>query len=416
MIHAWLHLIHVGEELGVVADLFQAADEQLHGFDRGERVEHLAENPDARQILFGYEQLFLAGSGALDVDGREDALVDELAVQDDLHVAGSLELLEDDLVHARAGVDERGGDDGERAALFDVAGGAEESLGSLQGVRVHAAGEDFAGGGHDGVVGAGETGDGVEENDHIALVLDEALGLFDDHLGDLHVAGGGLVKGGADDLALDGALHVGDFLGALVDEQDDEHHIGVVGGDGVGQRLQEHGLAGAGRGDDEAALALAHGGRQVHHPAADGLPDGLQLDAFLGIERGEVVEENLVARLLGRLEVDGLDLDQGKVLFSLMGGTDVAADGVAGFEIEFSNLRGGDIDVIGAGQIVVIGRAEEAVAVGQNLQHALGKDVAFLFALRLEDFEDQVLLAKAAGSRDFQGASDAGQFRDVFFF
>jgi hypothetical protein len=41
--------------------------------------------------------------------------------------------------------------------------------------------------------------------------------------------------------------------------------------------------------------------------------------------------------------------------------------------------------------------------------------VAFLFALRLEDFEDQVLLAQAAGSRDLQGARDAGQFRDVFF-
>ena len=184
----------------------------------------------------------------------------------------------------------------------------------------------------------------------------------------------------------------------------------------LAMRLQEHGLAGAGRSDDQAALALAHRGQQVHHPAADALLHRLQLDAFLGIERGQVVEENLVARLLGRLEVDGLDLDQGEVLFALVGRTHVAADGVAGLEVEFANLRGGDVDVVGAGQIVVIRRAQEAVAVGQNLQHALGKDVAFLFALRLEDLEDQVLLAKAAGARNLQGARDAGQFRDVFFF
>jgi hypothetical protein len=62
----------------------------------------------------------------------------------ELHVAGALELLEDHLVHLAAGVDERGGDDGEAAAALDVAGRAEEALGLVQGVGVHAAGEDLA--------------------------------------------------------------------------------------------------------------------------------------------------------------------------------------------------------------------------------------------------------------------------------
>jgi len=48
----------------------------------------------------------------------------------------------------------------------------------------------------------------------------------------------GFVEGGADDFALDGALHVGDFLRALVDEQDDEHDLRMVGGNGVGDGLQ----------------------------------------------------------------------------------------------------------------------------------------------------------------------------------
>ena len=55
-------------------------------------------------------------------------LVGELAAQPQLHVAGALELLEDHLVHLRAGLDERGGDDRQRAAVLDVAGGAEEPL------------------------------------------------------------------------------------------------------------------------------------------------------------------------------------------------------------------------------------------------------------------------------------------------
>ena len=190
----------------------------------------------------------------------------------------------------------------------------------------------------------------------------------------------------------------------------------MIGRNGVGDGLQQHGFAGARRGDDKAALAFAHRSEQVHDAAADSLAHGLHLDAFLGIKRRQVVEEDLVARLLGRLEVDGFDLDQREVLFSLVRGTDVAADRVAGLEIELANLRRRDVDVVRAGEIVVVRRAQEAVAVGKNLQHAFGEDVAFFFALRLEDLEDQILLAKAAGSRNLQSARNTAQFGYVLFF
>ncbi len=76
-------------------------------------VEQLPEDPDAPEHLVLGEQLLLAGAGLVDVEAREDAPLHELPVEVDLRVAGPLELLEDDLVHARPGVDERGGDDGE---------------------------------------------------------------------------------------------------------------------------------------------------------------------------------------------------------------------------------------------------------------------------------------------------------------
>ena len=41
------------------------------------------------------------------------------AVQVDLAVARALELLKDDLVHARSGVDQDGGQDGHRSAVLD---------------------------------------------------------------------------------------------------------------------------------------------------------------------------------------------------------------------------------------------------------------------------------------------------------
>src|SRR5262249_16043131 len=78
----------------------------------------------------------------------------------------------------------------------------------------------------------GEAGDGVEEDDDVALVLDETLGLLKNHFRDLNVALRRFVEGGADDFALDVALHVGDFFGTLVNEEDDEGDFGMVGGDG----------------------------------------------------------------------------------------------------------------------------------------------------------------------------------------
>ena len=94
-------------------------------------------------------------------------------------------------------------------------------------------------------------------------MLHEPLGFLQNHVRHLYVTRGGLVEGRADDLAPDGALHVRHLFGPLVNEQDDEMRIGEIRGDAFGDGLKEHGLAGAGRGDDQPALAKADGGHQV---------------------------------------------------------------------------------------------------------------------------------------------------------
>src|SRR5207249_8619779 len=124
----------------------------------------------------------------LDVDGGKDALVHEAAVQVHLHVTGALELLEDDVVHPGTRVDEGGGHDGERAAFLDIAGGREETPWPLQRIGVETSGQHLARRGNDRVVGAGNAGDGVEEDHHVTLVLHQSLGLIDDHVVYLDVA------------------------------------------------------------------------------------------------------------------------------------------------------------------------------------------------------------------------------------
>ena len=54
---------------------------------------------------------------------------------------------------------------------------------------------------------------------------------------------------------------------ALVDQQHNQDHVGVVGGDGVGDVLQHHRLPLFGGATSKAALAFADGGNQVDDPA-----------------------------------------------------------------------------------------------------------------------------------------------------
>jgi hypothetical protein len=170
-------------------------------------------------------------------------------------------------------------------------------------------------------------------------------------------------------------------------------------------------LPGARRGDDQRALALAERGQQIHDAGRELVGRRLELDPLLRVERRQVVEEDLLLRAVGRLEVDGVDLDQREVALVFLGRADLAADGVAGPQVELADLRGRDVDVVGPRQVAVLGRAQEAEAVGQDLEHALGEDQPFLLRLRAQDLEHQLLLLHRGGARDLELLGDLDQLR-----
>ena len=131
----------------------------------------------------------------------------------------------------------------------------------------------------------------------------------------------------------------------------------------VRNRLQQHRLAGPRRSDNQSALPLAHRRQQIHHAARDVLANRLHLHPLLRIQRSQVVEQNLVPSLFRRLEVDRLDLHQRKILLALMRRPHIAADRIARLQVELADLRRRDVNVIRARQIVVIRRAQKAIAI-----------------------------------------------------
>ncbi len=258
-------------------------------------------------------------------------------------------------------------------------------------------GEYLAGARDHGVVGTGQTGDGVEQDHHVFLVFDQALGLLDHHFGNLHVAGWRLIERRGNHFAAHGALHFGYFFRTLIDQQHDQVNFRVVTCDVRCNVLQHDGLTGFRRCDDQAALAFADRGAQVDNTTGQvfgGTVTGFHLHAHGREQRGQVLEENLVFRVLGTIEVDRVDLEQGKITLAFLRRADLANDGVTGTQVEATDLARRDIDVIGAGEIGSVCRAEEAEAVLENLQHAITGDFLAAFRVLFEQGENHVLLAR----------------------
>ena len=233
----------------------------------------------------------------------------------------------------------------------------------------------------------------------VALVLDEPLRLLDHHLGDLDVAGGGLVERARDHFAPDRALHLRHLLRPFVDEEDDEVHLRVVARDGLGDVLEQHRLAGLGRRHDEAALALPDRRREVDDPGGEILGAAvalLQGEAGLGKERGQVLEEDLVAGVLRLVQVELVHLEQREVPLAVLRRADLAGDSVPGAKPEASDLARGDVDVVRPGEIGAVRETKEAESVLEYLEDPVALDVLAPLGARLEQGEDDLLLSHPA--------------------
>src|SRR4051812_16206375 len=363
-------LLDLHQELDVVAGLLQLVEQQFQRLLGLQCGEHPAQLDHDRELVGVHQDLFLAGTRRIHVDGREDPLVRQAAVELDLRVTRALELLEDDRVHRGARLDQRRGDDRERAAVLDVAGRAEEALGRVQRRGVDTTGEDAPAGGGGQVVGTAQAGDRVQQDDDVVAHLDQALGPLDGQLGDGRVVRRRPVEGRGDELALHRALHVGDLLGPLVDEDDHEVALGVVRGDRVGDRLQHHRLAGLRRADDQRTLALADRHDQVDDPRGQLVRLGLQAQALLGVQRGQLVELGALARLLRVQAVDRVQPHERVVLvlaLALARLPDGAGDRVATAQAVAADLGQRDVDVVRPGQVA---RGADERVVVQHVEDA----------------------------------------------
>jgi len=70
----FLECAHISQELRVGACQKALAPQQLDSLGRGERPEHMAQDPNAGQVVRWNKQFFVSRVRPMDIDCREDAV------------------------------------------------------------------------------------------------------------------------------------------------------------------------------------------------------------------------------------------------------------------------------------------------------------------------------------------------------
>src|SRR5690606_17642010 len=119
---------------------------------------------------------------------------------------------------------------------------------------------------------------------------------------------------------------------------------------------------------------------------------------------------------IGARSVDVFHFKQREVALAVFRGTNLTGDGVAGTQVESTNLRRADVDIVGTRKIVVVGSAQESETVRQGFEYAFSVNDPSPFRLCLQKSEDQFLLAHAARAVDAQFFGLTVDLRDAFVF
>ena len=112
------------------------------------------------------------------------------------------------------------------------------------------------------------------------------------------------------------AAHIGDFFRSFVNQQHDQSHIGMIGGDTLADMLQHDRFARPRRSHDQRALSFAERGKQINNTVRNRLLTYFQFQPLLGVDSGQSVEVFDLAVFLWGQAIDIDDFADARPLLS----------------------------------------------------------------------------------------------------
>ena len=167
---------------------------------------------------------------------------------------------------------------------------------------------------------------------------------------------------------------------------------------GVAVSSHEDRLAGPRRRNNQPPLPKPDRSNQVDNSSTEMLCIIRQTQSLFRVQRSQVIEEDLVRQQIRVLAIDRFHSQQSKIPFIFLRWPNLTCDRGARTQTKTPNLTGTDIDVVGAGQVVVVGAAEEPEAFAAHLERALRLERRVLLEQRALDVEQEVVAPR--GGRD----------------
>ena len=325
--------------------------------------ESAADDVDFLHLVRREKQLFATGAALKNVHGRVDVLLGDLAVEDQFHVAGAFEFLENQIVGAAVGLNERSAHDGEAAGFAGVAGAGEHAPRAFQGTGVHTAGEAAlaAAVAADGVVeSAGQSRDGIQQHEDMLAGFDEAAGALHGEGGDANVlARIAVVVAGHDFGPGYGAGNFRHFLRSLVHEEDDQFDVRIVVPHSFRDVLEDGRLPRTRRCYDQSALSATDRRDEINEARGVAARIGFEDVALRRIDGCQLFKERQQAVGIGGAAIHRLDLDD---LRPATAATHHGFDPESVAEAKIAHHFRGDERISGQRRIIAFTGAEKAEA------------------------------------------------------
>jgi hypothetical protein len=258
------------------------------------------ERGQAAGIVITVEFGFFSSAAGRDVDRREDSGLGKGAVENDFTVARSLELLEDKLIHSRAGIDQARRYNGGGASVFNFASKPEESAGDFQNAGFQSAAHSLAAWcaspATPVVESSAHSRETVDQQDNLSAAFQLRLYMGEHQLGEFGVLVGTVVaRTGYHFGSLHGPAKVGDFLGPLVHQQHNNTAFRGTLPNRLDGLFQEDGLSRLGRRNDQLARTLADWRNEVDDTHAL-LAGSAQVKPFVRIDGHQIGKPGAFAK------------------------------------------------------------------------------------------------------------------------
>ena len=101
-----------------------------------------------------------------------------------------------------------------------------------------------------------------------------------------------------------------------------------------------------------------------------------------------------MAHHFGIIEIDGDNAHQAEIALAILGPADFAFDGVASAQPEFADDLRRDVNIVGAREIIAVGRPQETKAIRHDFDGAGAGDFVAGVGRGLQNGENNVLLAQ----------------------